>query len=306
MGSNYHERRFSNICHQISELALGNFTFRITTTERRDHYDGTSSLLNMLAEELPYLYVNLKQSDLQHLPPLVFNLDKEFKIIKHSANYKKILKLEKAEILGTDFRDLLTKKSADSINRLISEREYPISDSPIELIVDDGLLYPTTCSIQLMNSIGMELEYIITVFNDVPRKDIEQEEIEKSIWNKKSINHKIYKKSFHVQFFDKKLIDKLEEYILNHLDTQLPNIHDLASILGSSKTKLNNNFKDRHGIPIHQFHTQKRMEQGMTLLKTTDFTIAEIAEKCGYKDHSHFSRTFKKYFKFSPREIGRD
>ena len=45
-----------------------------------------------------------------------------------------------------------------------------------------------------------------------------------------------------------------------------------------------------------------RIMQAQKLLHSTDFSIGEIACKCGYKSTEHFSRQFKKNVGVSPKE----
>lgn len=46
-----------------------------------------------------------------------------------------------------------------------------------------------------------------------------------------------------------------------------------------------------------------RLEYGLALLQTTDMQISQIAFESGFKTPSHFSDSFRKRFKFSPKEI---
>ena len=46
-----------------------------------------------------------------------------------------------------------------------------------------------------------------------------------------------------------------------------------------------------------------RLEYGLALLQTTDMQISQIAFEAGFKTPSHFSDSFRKRFKFSPKEI---
>ena len=48
--------------------------------------------------------------------------------------------------------------------------------------------------------------------------------------------------------------------------------------------------------------TEARVRRAMDLLLYSDFTVAEIAELCGYADQNYFSRIFKKYASMSPSE----
>ena len=48
-----------------------------------------------------------------------------------------------------------------------------------------------------------------------------------------------------------------------------------------------------------------RTEKGLTLLAETGWTVAEIADRCGFKNPFHFSRLIKQHQRLPPREIRR-
>lgn len=61
-------------------------------------------------------------------------------------------------------------------------------------------------------------------------------------------------------------------------------------------------FKNRTGRSPKQYITDIRLSNAKILLNSTDKTIGEIAEMCGYDNQLYFSRVFKKYIGISPRE----
>lgn len=56
-------------------------------------------------------------------------------------------------------------------------------------------------------------------------------------------------------------------------------------------------------MTITDYTLSKRMELANKLLITTNFPINEISDKCGYTNHSRFSSTFKKKYKFTPSDF---
>ena len=45
-----------------------------------------------------------------------------------------------------------------------------------------------------------------------------------------------------------------------------------------------------------------RMQSADKYLRSTNYSIAEIAELTGYSNYSHFSRAYTKYFSISPSD----
>jgi len=61
-------------------------------------------------------------------------------------------------------------------------------------------------------------------------------------------------------------------------------------------------FKERVGVTITEYINEVRLEHARKLLLQTDDTIAEIMDKCGYGNQSHFFRLFKAKFGSTPKE----
>ena len=61
-------------------------------------------------------------------------------------------------------------------------------------------------------------------------------------------------------------------------------------------------FKSVYGTSLAAHIREHRMEQAAKLLRTTDRSIAEIAQAVGYDSQSKFTAAFKAYFHMLPRE----
>lgn len=72
--------------------------------------------------------------------------------------------------------------------------------------------------------------------------------------------------------------------------------------LGYSEDYLIRLFKKTYGITPHQYITELRTNQARHLLISTNRTVSQIAEECGYKDLSAFYRIFSKLHGCSPKE----
>jgi AraC-like DNA-binding protein len=81
-----------------------------------------------------------------------------------------------------------------------------------------------------------------------------------------------------------------------------PAIPQLAQRLGISETRLKSGFKSMHGTTVLQFCIDKRIEAARLLLKENRHSISEIGDIVGYEDHSAFTRAFRRYSGYSPKE----
>ena len=67
-------------------------------------------------------------------------------------------------------------------------------------------------------------------------------------------------------------------------------------------------FKEKTGISPHAYLHGKRMDLAQILLsshtsnKYSEYSVAQLAEACGFADPLYFSRAFKKQFGLSPTE----
>lgn len=91
------------------------------------------------------------------------------------------------------------------------------------------------------------------------------------------------------------------EYISNELSNPL-SVQDISRFLGVSVSWLNIKFKAYTGMPPMQYIITQKIAHAEHLLYTTDYSITEIAQFCGYDDPLYFSRLFHRHTKMSPRE----
>lgn len=96
-------------------------------------------------------------------------------------------------------------------------------------------------------------------------------------------------------------IQSVINYISFHLEDPLP-LKRLAEIANVNPSSLSTRFKKETKVTLTDFINQKRIEQSIILLNTTDLPIHKIAEKVGILDENYFSRLFRKYMGMAPRE----
>ena len=72
---------------------------------------------------------------------------------------------------------------------------------------------------------------------------------------------------------------------------------------GINTSKLTGGFRSLYGTSINSYRTKARMEKAEDLLSSGEYNISDTAHSLGYKSTSHFSETFKRYFKMSPGDF---
>ena len=91
----------------------------------------------------------------------------------------------------------------------------------------------------------------------------------------------------------KRLISNLQER---------PTIEELAKEFLINTATLKSTFKGIYGQPIGTYMKEYRIRQAATLLRQTQATIAEIANKVGYENQSKFATAFRDVLKVAPAE----
>jgi transcriptional regulator GlxA family with amidase domain len=76
--------------------------------------------------------------------------------------------------------------------------------------------------------------------------------------------------------------------------------HELAALVGLSKSRLRNLFKGEVGLSIGRFAMEVRLQAACKLLATSHRSLKEICGEVGITDPSNFIRHFKKRFRQTP------
>jgi AraC family transcriptional regulator len=94
-------------------------------------------------------------------------------------------------------------------------------------------------------------------------------------------------------------------YIEDHLDAGLT-LEQMATAAHLSPYHFARRFKAATGMPPHQYVIARRVERAQPLLHPDrDLTLAEIAARVGFSDHSQFSRHFKRVVGVTPQHFRR-
>ncbi len=78
-----------------------------------------------------------------------------------------------------------------------------------------------------------------------------------------------------------------------------------AQAAGVHPVHLARSFRRTHGQTIGEYVRRLRIEDACRSLITTDTTITEVGLECGFSDHSHFARVFRRHMGVSPRQFRR-
>ena len=80
---------------------------------------------------------------------------------------------------------------------------------------------------------------------------------------------------------------------------------DLAKLAGLSASQFERTFRRAFGTTPHRHLLRLRIETACRRLRESDDSIAAIAVGCGFADHAHFTRTFRRAMGMAPTEYRR-
>jgi len=92
---------------------------------------------------------------------------------------------------------------------------------------------------------------------------------------------------------------RIKDYIGDNLIGGVNNIA-VAQKFGYHPYAINAIFKKSEGVSIHSYITSKRMELAKEFLLSTDLSVSEISERCGFSSASYFSECFMKNEHITP------
>lgn len=132
-----------------------------------------------------------------------------------------------------------------------------------------------------------------------------EENAEKNIEaNSKAAAEKMIDKEYYpskYQLEQIEIIKKIHEQLLTQMD-QRYTIETLARQHLINQTTLKEVFKSVYGTSIAAHMKEHRMEQAASLLRETNFSVLEIAQRVGYDSQSRFSSAFKDAYGMLPRD----
>lgn len=96
------------------------------------------------------------------------------------------------------------------------------------------------------------------------------------------------------------MVEVVAAYIEGHYRQEL-GLKELAALAGCGVRQLQRRFKQEKRLGPMEYVIRLRMESAERMLRYTDASIGEIAERTGYRDMYYFSRAFKKHYGVPPQ-----
>lgn len=98
------------------------------------------------------------------------------------------------------------------------------------------------------------------------------------------------------------LMDRVMNYMNEHLADPDLNVEKLTADVGISRAQLHRKLKEIAGVSAGEFIRNLRLEQAARLIEEGQINITQVAYSVGFCNQTHFSTVFKKHYGMSPSE----
>jgi AraC family L-rhamnose operon regulatory protein RhaS len=96
-------------------------------------------------------------------------------------------------------------------------------------------------------------------------------------------------------------VDPIVLYLHTHYQEKIT-LDRLARTFHTNRTTLAERFREAAGVSVMAYLIRLRVQLAALMLRDTSLSVAEVGERVGFKDTSHFGRTFRDHIGCSPTE----
>lgn len=97
-------------------------------------------------------------------------------------------------------------------------------------------------------------------------------------------------------------IYRVQSYVQTHLSDEI-HLEQVADAVGFSPAYLSRLFKEKTGTNFVAYVNQMRIDASKAELLSTDYSVAQVAQRCGFENVSYFTRVFKKLVGVTPAKF---
>lgn len=102
---------------------------------------------------------------------------------------------------------------------------------------------------------------------------------------------------------DKEFVSRLRDIVMENMGNSEFGVEAMGREMGFSRVQLYRKVKAVTGLSVVDMLRKSRLQRGMTLLRQTDKSIAEIAYEVGFSSPSYFTKCFKDEYGMLPCDI---
>ena len=278
------------IFRMLTEMAQGNFSYKISRGEHKDLLEALYEQLNMTAQELRenfkhLAYINPHLS-YRFITNTILILDKKENIVNYIA--KEDSATEKySEIKGKSFRQFLSKASLSTWEetvKKISTKTYESQYCHLEFQLGRDLLTSYDCYIGVFQPGSSDFHFGVSFFqNKIPEEKLKTQPRGKSLSR-----------------WDIITLQEVHDHLLQNIEKPKPSNSFLARKFKLNQYRLKRGFLQLFGYTPLQYYNILRLEEAKTRIINTYQTLDLIASDLNFKSYPHFSQAFKNRFGHPP------
>jgi len=102
---------------------------------------------------------------------------------------------------------------------------------------------------------------------------------------------------------DKRFFEKLIKLVEDNIDNDNFQVADIAQEVGMGKTNLYKKVQALTNQSVADFVRTIRLKTAAKLLLTNEYSVSEVSFKVGFKDASHFIKSFTRQYKLTPKRF---
>ena len=306
MSNSQNYKSWRKVYNYLLELGAGNFALSLPINQLEDNLDFLSGSLNMLAEELSTLIHGI-DPEKSYLHPVIINIqiDENMKILDMGQISSNKLNYSFSEFSGQHIHSIISpplhKKFDEEFSNFKKSEGFTSIPFDLDLITSEGFLLRTKCQFEKLSA--QSYQYLILCTKILAHNEmLEKDQRLKAISN---FQRRKYPTKTRIKLYKDRLetLNKLHDFIVARLHTNLPAMDEIASEIGASKSKLKVAFKKKYEMTIYAYHRERRLKKAVLLLRRTEKTVETISRECGFTNRSHFSTLFKARFGFRPTDL---
>ena len=296
-----YKRRVQEILDFIAEITFGNYTYTLPLRNQKDELEQIVLGLNTMVEEVDTAVHQINHAKSKEvIENVIFNLDRDMHICSYSDNAGEILKYSKRDLINKPVKLVIGEETQfpEDLSKLLQraiEGDYSFN---IEFRHRSGYYWNGKGYLHHLVS-NDKICYSLSVFKTIHYNEKLKNDLKDP---KKGTVYPSENRSLHLRD-QRELVRELHKYVMERLDRKLQKITVISREVGGSVSKIKAIFKRTYGDTLYNYHLRKRLEKSFMLLKETSLPVNEIAEECGFKNDSHFSRAFKKEYGVPPSVV---
>lgn len=186
------KERIDDISKLISEIAMGNFDYKIERSNQDDELDAIIAGINMLGEELKTSTVSRDHMDsiYKGVVDILIVMNTDFTIQSTNETADTSLCFESQEAAGKPFSDLLADESVflmDSIKRNLEANGH-INNIELYFKTKTNTVIPTSCSFSVLYDNQKRQTGILIIAKDITLQKKTEEELRRAKENAEAAN----------------------------------------------------------------------------------------------------------------------